>query len=171
MSDSRGPCLVARTVKTFDCRPRTRITSSWRSRGVSSPSYSALCPSIFSISGSRKATAAFMVLKNEADKDTALVKVDNPASRITELHTHINDGGVMKMRPVKSIEIKAKGEAALKPGGFHVMMIELKAGMKDGDTVPLTLQFADGSSKKVDAKVRKPGAEPAPAMDHSQHKH
>ncbi len=118
-----------------------------------------------------QATAAFMVLKNEADKDTALVKVDNPASRITELHTHINDGGVMKMRPVKSIEIKAKGEAALKPGGFHVMMIELKAGMKDGDTVPLTLQFADGSSKKVDAKVRKPGAEPAPAMDHSQHKH
>lgn len=118
-----------------------------------------------------QATAAFMVLRNEADKDTALVKVENPLSKLTELHNHINDGGVMKMRPVKSIEIKAKGEAALKPGGYHVMMIELKAPMKEGDTVPLTLQFADGSTKKVDAKIMKATAEPAPAMDHSQHKH
>ncbi len=118
-----------------------------------------------------QATAAFMVLRNEADKDTALVKVENPLSKLTELHNHINDGGVMKMRPVKSIEIKAKGEAALKPGGYHVMMIELKAPMKEGDTVPLTLQFADGSTKRVEAKIMKATAEPAPAMDHSQHKH
>ncbi len=118
-----------------------------------------------------QATAAFMVLRNDADKDTALVKVENPLSKLTELHNHINDGGVMKMRPVKSIEIKAKGEAALKPGGYHVMMIELKAPMKEGDTVPLTLQFADGSTKRVEAKIMKATAEPAPAMDHSQHKH
>ena len=118
-----------------------------------------------------QATAAFMVLRNDADKETALVKVENPLSKLTELHNHINDGGVMKMRPVKSIEIKAKGEAALKPGGYHVMMIELKAPMKEGDTVPLTLQFADGSTKRVEAKIMKATAEPAPAMDHSQHKH
>lgn len=117
-----------------------------------------------------QATAAFMVLRNEADKETALVKVDNPVSKISELHNHINDGGVMKMRQVKSIEIKAKGEAALKPGGYHVMMIELKAPMKEGDSIPLTLHFADGSTKKVDVPVRKATAEAAP-MDHSKHKH
>jgi periplasmic copper chaperone A len=111
------------------------------------------------------ATAAFMVIRNAGDKDVKVVKADNPVSKVTELHTHLNEGGVMKMRPVPAIDVKAKGEAVLKPGGLHVMMIDLKAPMKEGDTVPLTLTFDDGSTKKVDAKVVKPTAAPA-AMEH-----
>lgn len=113
------------------------------------------------------ATGAFMVIRNNGDKDVKVVKADNPASRATELHNHINDGGVMKMRPVAAIEIKPKGEAVLKPGGLHVMLIDLKAPMKEGDVVPITLGFDDGSSKQVDAKVVKPVAAPAPM----EHKH
>ena len=113
------------------------------------------------------ATGAFMVIKNNGDKDVKVLKADNPASKVTELHTHINDGGVMKMRPVPAIDVKARGEAVLKPGGLHVMLIDLKAPMKEGDTVPLTLTFDDGSTKKVDAKVVKPTAAPAPM----EHKH
>jgi len=113
------------------------------------------------------ATGAFMVIKNNGDKDIKLIKVDNPASKATELHTHLNEGGVMKMRPVPGIEIKAKGEAVLKPGGLHVMMIDLKAPMKEGDVVPMTLTFDDGSSKQVDAKVVRPMATGmSPAMEH-----
>jgi periplasmic copper chaperone A len=113
------------------------------------------------------ATGAFMVIKNNGDKDVKVLKADNPASKVTELHTHLNEGGVMKMRPVPAIEVKAKGEAVLKPGGLHVMLIDLKAPMKEGDVVPITLTFDDGSSKKVDAKVVKPTAAPAPM----EHKH
>lgn len=116
------------------------------------------------------ATAAFMVLQNNGGKDVKLVKADNPASKVTELHNHVNDGGVMRMRQVPSVDIKAKGEAVLKPGGLHIMMIDLKAPMKEGDVVPITLGFEDGSSKKVDAKVIKPGAEPMPA-GHMPHQH
>lgn len=113
------------------------------------------------------ATGAFMVIKNNGDKDIKLVKVDNPASKATELHTHLNEGGVMKMRSVPGIDIKAKGEAVLKPGGLHVMMIDLKAPMKEGDVVPMTLTFDDGSSKQVDAKVVRPMATGmSPAMEH-----
>lgn len=112
------------------------------------------------------ATAAFMVLKNGGDKDVKVMKADNPASKLTELHTHINDNGVMKMRPVAAIEIKAKGETKLQPGGLHVMLINLKAPMKEGDVVPITLTFDDGSSKNVDAKVMKPVAAGMPAMEH-----
>jgi hypothetical protein len=115
------------------------------------------------------ATGAFMVIKNNGDKDIKVVKADNPASKVTELHTHINDGGVMKMRPVPSIDIKAKGEAVLKPGSLHVMMIDLKAPMKEGDVVPITLSFDDGSTKQVDAKVVRPMAAPMPAA--MEHKH
>ena len=114
------------------------------------------------------ATGAFMVIRNTGDQDVKVVKADNPVSKATELHTHLNEGGVMKMRPVPAIEIKAKGEAVLKPGGLHVMMIDLKAPLKEGDSVPITLTFDDGSSKQVDARVVKPTAAPAPT-EHRQH--
>ena len=114
------------------------------------------------------ATGAFMVIRNGGDKDVKVVSASNPASKVTELHTHLNEGGVMKMRPVPAIEVKAKGEAVLKPGGLHVMLIDLKAPMKEGDVVPITLSFDDGSSKQVDAKVVRPTAAATP-MDHKHH--
>lgn len=99
------------------------------------------------------ATGAFMVIRNGGDKDVKVVKADNPASKTTELHNHVNDGGVMKMRPVPAIDIKAGGEAVLKPGSLHVMMIGLKNPLNEGDVVPITLTLDDGSTKQVDAKV------------------
>lgn len=105
-------------------------------------------------------TGAFMVIRNDGDQDIQLVKAANPASRVSELHTHLHEGGVMKMRPVAAIDIKAKGEALLQPGGLHVMMIDLKAPLKEGDVVPITLTFGDGSSKQVDAKVMRTMAAP-----------
>lgn len=118
-----------------------------------------------------KATAAFMVLKNAGDKDTKLVKVESTAAKTVELHNHINDNGVMRMRQVTAIDVKAKGEAALKPGGYHVMLIDPTAALKEGDKVGITLGFADGSSKKIDAVVRKPEVPVKTEMDHSHHDH
>ncbi len=111
------------------------------------------------------ATGAFMVIRNEGAQDVKLVKADNPASKVTELHNHINEGGVMKMRPVQSVDIKAGGEAVLKPGSLHVMLIDLKAPMKEGDVVPITLTFDDGSSKEIEAKV----VRPAPVESSQKH--
>ena len=110
-----------------------------------------------------------MVIKNDGDKDVKIIKANNPISRATELHTHLNEGGVMKMRPVPGIDIKAKGEAVLKPGGLHVMMIDLKAPMREGDMVPVTLTFDDGSTKQVDAKVVRPMAAGMPAAMEQKH--
>jgi hypothetical protein len=100
-------------------------------------------------------TGAFMVLRNADNKDHKVVKAESSVAKATELHTHTNEGGVMKMRPVKDIEIKSKGEAVLKPGSLHVMLIGLKQDLKEGDNVAITLTFEDGSSKKVEAPVRK----------------
>lgn len=102
------------------------------------------------------AAGAFMVIRNTGSKDVKVVKADNPASRVTELHTHLNEAGVMKMRQVPAIEIKAGGEALLQPGGLHIMLIDLKAPMQEGDNIAITLGFDDGSSKQVDAKVMRP---------------
>lgn len=115
------------------------------------------------------ATAAFMVIRNNGDKELKVLKAATPAARLTELHNHINDGGVMRMRPVAAIEIKPGEEVALKPGGLHVMMIDLPAALKEGEVVPITLGFDDGSSKVVEAKVVR--GMPAPASAMEQHKH
>ncbi len=112
------------------------------------------------------ATGAFMVIRNGGAKDVKVVKADNPASKVTELHTHLNEGGVMKMRPVPAIDVKAGGEAVLKPGSLHIMMIDLKAPMKEGDVVPITLTFDDGSAKQVEAKVVRPMAAGMPMKEH-----
>jgi len=118
-----------------------------------------------------KATAAFMVLKNVGDRDAQLVSANAQAANITELHNHINDNGVMRMRQVKEIAVPAKGEAVLKPGGYHVMLIDMKAPLKEGDHVVIKLGFGDGSSKEVHAPVTKSNiGMPAP-MDHSKMKH
>ncbi|MDD5249140.1 MAG: copper chaperone PCu(A)C [Rhodocyclaceae bacterium] len=116
-----------------------------------------------------KATAAFMTLKNNGNADATLVKAESAAAKSVELHSHVDKGGVMEMRQVSAIDIKAKGETALQPGSYHIMMIDPVA-MKEGDKVTLTLRFADGSSKQVEAPVKKPQAASMsmPMMDHSQ---
>ncbi len=117
-----------------------------------------------------KATGAFMVLKNTSDKEIKVTKAESTVSKVTELHTHINEGGVMKMRQVPDIAIAAKGEAVLQPGGLHVMLIDMKAPLKEGDNVSITLGFDDGSSKPIEAPVRKIQVPTAAAGNaHSQH--
>jgi periplasmic copper chaperone A len=117
------------------------------------------------------ATGAFMVIRNAGPREVRVVKASNPASRITELHTHLNEGGVMKMRQVKDIPVPPGGEAVLKPGGLHVMMIELKSPLKAGDTVPLTLGLDDGSSKEISVPVRNPNSSSSSMGEMSGHKH
>ena len=101
-------------------------------------------------------TGAFMVLKNADDKDHRLVKAESPAAKVVELHEHVNEGGVNRMRPVKDIEIKARSEAVLKPGGLHVMLIGLVRPLTEGEPVSITLTFEDGSHKLISAPTRRP---------------
>lgn len=120
-----------------------------------------------------KTTGAFMTIKNAGDKEARVVSAASQVANMTELHNHINDNGVMRMRQVKEIAVPAKGEAQLKPGGYHVMLIDMKAPLKEGDHVVITLGFADGSSKEVHAPVKRPTAEAMPMkdMDHSKMHH
>jgi copper(I)-binding protein len=103
-------------------------------------------------------TAAFMTLKNTGTADRKLLRIDSSAAKTVELHYHLNDNGVMKMRQVREIQIKAGGQTELKPGSYHVMMIDLKQALQEGEKIPLTLSFEDGSSEKIEAVVRHPVA-------------
>ena len=100
-------------------------------------------------------TGAFMTIRNAGDTDRKLIKAESPVSDKVQLHTHMNENGVMKMREVPDIPVKAKGEIALKPGSYHIMLIDLKSELKEGELVPITLSFDDGSKAQVEATVRK----------------
>lgn len=102
-----------------------------------------------------RATGAYMVVRNAGETALSIVKAASPAAKTVELHTHIHDGGVMRMRQVKDIPLPAKGEAVLAPGGYHVMLIDMKAPLKEGDKVAITLGFSDGSTKSIEAPVRR----------------
>ena len=101
-------------------------------------------------------TGAFMTIHNASSAERKLVKATSPISDKVQLHTHMNENGVMKMREVPRIEIKAHGQTELKPGSFHVMLIDLKEPLQEGGTVPITLEFDDGSTYRVLAPIRKP---------------
>ena len=125
----------------------------------------------------QKATGAFMKLT--AKEGVKLVAASSPVAGVTEVHEMKMDGDVMKMRAVAGgLDLPAGKTVELKPGGYHVMLLDLKAPLAKGTSVPLTLVFQDakGVETKTELNVpvamAAPGAKPAeaPAMDHSKHK-
>ncbi len=112
-------------------------------------------PYVRAVPPGQRSSAAFMTLRNGSGTELAVVSAESPASKIVELHTHINEGGMMRMRQIEKIVVPAQGRTLLKPGGLHVMLIELRQALKAGDEVPVTLVFQDGSRKTIQAPVRK----------------
>ena len=120
--------------------------------------------------GAAKNGAAFMTLKNHAGRDDHLVAVRTARARKAELHTHIHDQGVMRMRPVARITVPAGAVAALKPGGNHVMLMGLTAPLKEGETLSITLVFEHAGEIAVAVPVGAIGARgPAASGDHHNH--
>jgi copper(I)-binding protein len=102
--------------------------------------------------------AAYLTVKNAGDAEDRLVAVSTPAAAKAEIHTTTMEGDVMKMRPVDAVPVAAHGTAELKPGGLHVMLMELKAPLKQGDTIPLTLKFEKAGDVPVTVAVQGVGA-------------
>ena len=100
----------------------------------------------------QKATGAFMQLKSPAD--TALVAAASPVAKIVEIHEMKMDGGMMKMNAVDKLALPAGKAVDLKPGGYHVMLMDLVKPLKEGDTVPLQLTFEDKAGKKQTVEVK-----------------
>lgn len=111
-----------------------------------------------------KSGGAFFVVENASPTPDKLIGAASPAAGAVEIHQMVMDGGVMKMRAMPALEVPAGGKLELKPGGYHVMLIDLKRPLKKGDIVPLKLKI-QGPDKQVTtvevkAEVRDPAAPP-----------
>jgi len=101
----------------------------------------------------QKSTGVFMTLTS--DKAVSLVAAASPAARTVEIHEMKIENNVMKMKAVPKVDIVPGKVTELKPGSYHVMLIELAKPLSKGDSVPLTLEFkdADGKSSKQEVKA------------------
>ncbi len=102
----------------------------------------------------QKATGAFMNLTSATD--ATLVAASSPVAKVVEIHEMAMEGGVMKMRAVERLALPAGKPVGLKPGGYHVMLMDITGQLKDGEMVDVSLTFADKDGKKSTQQVRIP---------------
>ena len=102
----------------------------------------------------QKASGAFMRLT--ADKDARLVAASSPVAGVVEIHEMAMENDIMKMRQIPGLDLAAGRVLELKPGGYHVMLMDLKGPLKGGDMVPLTLVFEDAAKKRFTQEVKAP---------------
>jgi len=98
------------------------------------------------------ASGAFMELKSA--EDAVLLGVSSPVAGVVELHEMSMDNGVMKMRALPKLELPAGKVVALRPGSYHIMLMDLKRPLRKGESVPLTLKVASKGKQPNTIEVR-----------------
>lgn len=119
-----------------------------------------------------KTGAAYLTLENKGSAPDRLVSAASPVAGKTQIHETTDEGGVMKMREVAGgIELAPEASVALKPGGYHIMFLDLKQKLEEGQHIPMTLTFAKAGSIEVKVHVEKTpeGSHDMTGMDHKMH--
>ena len=95
----------------------------------------------------------YLTIRNKGAAGDRLVGVSSPASARVEMHEMAMEKDVMRMREVKGVDVPAKKSVEFRPGGFHLMLMELKAPLRQGDKVPVTLRFEKAGEVKTELVV------------------
>lgn len=120
--------------------------------------------------GVRNGTA-YLQISSKGPEGDKLVGAKSDIAGQVELHNHIHEGGMMKMRRVDAIDVPAGETVKLEPGGFHVMLMDLKRPLKAGESFDLTLVFEKAGDIPVKATVEPIGAKGPGGQHGGMHKH
>jgi len=101
-----------------------------------------------------KTSAAYMMIMNHGDKDDQLLSVKSSIAKVIEIHNVKKENGMMKMYPVKFFEIAAGKTQELKPGGYHLMLMNLSKTLKVGEEIEFMLHFKHSGMVKLIAPVK-----------------
>lgn len=112
----------------------------------------------------QQVAGGFMKIENKGGVDQ-LISASSPVAGEVQLHEMAMEGNVMKMRQVKDIAVPAGGAVELKPGGLHLMFMNIKAPLAAGETVPVKLKFAKAGEVEVKMPVNAMGQQGG-AMKH-----
>jgi copper(I)-binding protein len=105
-----------------------------------------------------KVAGAFMTIKNAGPDADRLISASSPVAGLVEIHEMAMEGGMMKMRALKGIDLKPGATVDLQPGGYHVMLEDLKQPLKQGDQVPVKLTFEKAGVLEIKVNVEGMGA-------------
>ncbi len=103
--------------------------------------------------GRAKSGAVYMTIHNNGSVADRLVGVETAIARMASIHTMRMEQGVMKMRPLKTLDIPPGASVQLRPGGIHVMLMGLHAPLTQGQTIPVTLRFERAGKIPIEATV------------------
>lgn len=119
----------------------------------------------------QKASGAFMKLT--ARQGLRLVAAASPVAGVTEVHEMKMEGDVMRMRAIAGLDLPAGQTVELKPGGYHVMLLDLKVALRKDSSIPLTLVFRDarGAESRVEVSLPVLNMAPSPAVHGGHGKH
>lgn len=117
--------------------------------------------------GGRTTAAGFFTVQNKGG-DARLVSASSPISDTVEIHTHLEEDGVMKMRRVDGVDLPAGATIEFKPGGYHIMMFNTVLA-DDQTEAPVTLTYADGTVVTLLMDIGDGPSDDMKAMDHSGH--
>ena len=101
-----------------------------------------------------KNSAAYMEIQNTGDKVLQIESATSPVAEVVEVHQTSMVDGVMRMSEVKGLQVPVGGKVEMKPGSYHVMLINLKEPLQKGQMVPVTIKFTAGQELTVQAKVK-----------------
>lgn len=107
----------------------------------------------------QQVAGGFMKIDNKGNVADQLLSASSPAAGEVQIHEMAMDGNVMKMRQVKDIAVPAGGSVELKPGGYHLMFMNLKGPFAAGQTIPVKLKFAKAGEVEVNLPVNAMGAQ------------
>ena len=153
MTSLRITLLAAPAFASVAASAQTTVKDAWV-RGTVAP---------------QKATGAFMQITSA--QGGKLVSAQSPVAGVTEVHEMAMDGNVMKMRAVPALELPAGKAVELKPGGYHVMLMDLKQPLQDGESVPLTLVVEGKDGKRETLELKVPVKALSAAKPMADHKH
>jgi len=105
-----------------------------------------------------KVAGAFMTIRNQGTEADRLVSASSPIAGLVEIHEMAMEGGMMKMRALKGIDLKPGATVELQPGGYHVMLEDLKQPLKQGEQIPVKLTFERSGVVEVMVHVEAMGA-------------
>lgn len=152
-STLRAAVLAALALAAAAASAQTTVKDAWV-RGTVEP---------------QKATGAFMQITSA--QGGKLVSVQSPVAGVAEVHEMAMDGNVMKMRAVPALDLPAGKAVELKPGSYHVMLMDLKQPLKNGESVPLTLVVEGKDGKRETLELKVPVKAAGAAMPMTEHKH
>lgn len=104
--------------------------------------------------GAASNSAAYMKLTTEGETGDRLIAVETPVAQRAELHNHIMEDGIARMRAVDVIDVGPEEPVTLEPGGLHIMLMGLKEKLELGATLPLTLSFEKAGDMDVDLPIQ-----------------